>query len=84
MGYKMKLVTKEQFLEIANEMAQQQNEYFPELILDNVEIIGGNFIFRGQGFSDGHGNVYIEKWALVESIIKKIEPVLRANYIIVG
>ncbi|MDV7378173.1 DUF2498 family protein [Acinetobacter baumannii] len=80
----MKLVTKKQLLEIANEMAQQQDEYFEGLILDGVEVMGGNFIFTGQGFSDGKGNVNIEKWALVELIIKKIEPVLRANYIIVG
>ncbi|MCT9188318.1 hypothetical protein KTH11_13865 [Acinetobacter baumannii] len=80
----MQTVTKEQFLEIVNGLAQQQDEYFEGLIFDSFENVGGIFRFSGQGFSDGKGNINLEKWELVDSIIKKIEPDLRANYIVIS
>ncbi|OCY53097.1 hypothetical protein [Acinetobacter pittii] len=80
----MQAVTKEQFLEITNELAKQQDEYFEGLVIDTFKIEGGIFVFGAKGMKEPDGEVSADKMLASNSLIKKIEPILRAKYIVVG
>lgn len=79
----MKAVTYEEFLNIANELAQQQVEYFDGLVLETFKKEGHIFVFGAKGMNDQDGKLSAEKLEASNKLIGKIEPILRANYIIV-
>lgn len=79
----MQPVTYEQFLKIANELAQQQEEYFEGFVIEEINNKGGILEFRSQGTSDGKGKIYLDKYELANTIVSKIEPILRADYIVI-
>ena len=80
----MQAVTQQQFLEIANKLAQQQEEYYEGFIVEEINNKGGVLEIKCQGFSDGKGKIELKKFQLANIIASKIEPILRANYIVVG
>ncbi|MDC4498040.1 hypothetical protein NQ777_15830 [Acinetobacter baumannii] len=75
----MQTVTQQQFLEIANKLAQQQDEYFEGFIIDECNIFANGMIHFGAKGLDS-----AKKIILADKIRNKIEPILRANYIVVG
>jgi len=80
----MQSVTKKQFLEITNELAQQQDEYFDGLVIDTFKIEGGIFVFGAKGMNGPDGKLSVDKFEASNNLMKKIEPILRTNYIVVG
>lgn len=75
----MQAVTKKQFLQIANELAQQQDEYFEGFIIDECNIFANGVIqFGAKGLDTA------KKIVLADEIRNKIEPILKAKYIVVG
>ncbi|EMP8705031.1 hypothetical protein RGG60_002212 [Acinetobacter baumannii] len=79
----MQAVTKKQFLEIANELAQQQDEYFEGLVIDTFKIEGGIFVFGAKGMNGPDGKLSAHKFVEGNKLIGKIEPILRSKYIII-
>lgn len=79
----MQAVTQKQFLEIANQLAQQQDEYFEGLIFDTFKIEGGIYVFGAKGMNGPDGNLSAHKFESGNKLIVKIEPILRSKYIII-
>lgn len=79
----MKAVSYAEFLKIANELAQQQEEYFEGLVIETFKVEGGIFVFGAKGMNGADGKLETDKLERSNNIIKKIEPFLRANFIIV-